>query len=135
MEVIVFCYLKISLKIHYTINTCIVIKLFVLIMGATPLYPLLCAKSPNLYMSTLKLSSFEITKVTEKLIIQQVILLKRDLIEYTCVWQFCLYRMGEYYMRVGCQYERVRYSGWYNFMWNDPRISMWYIDICSRMNA
>ena len=25
-------------------------------------------------------------------------------------------------MRVGCQYERVRYSGWYNFMWNDPDI-------------
>ena len=23
-------------------------------------------------------------------------------------------------MRVGCQYERVRYSGWYNFTWNDP---------------
>ena len=30
-----------------------------------------------------------------------------------------LYLMGEYYMRVGCQYERVRYSGWYNFVWND----------------
>ena len=26
-------------------------------------------------------------------------------------------------MRVGCQYERVRYSEWYNFMWNDPKTS------------
>ena len=70
-------------------------------MGATPLYPLLCAKSPNVYMSRLKLSSFEMTNVTEKLIIQQVILLKRDIIEYTCVLQFCLYLMGEYYMKGG----------------------------------
>ena len=34
-----------------------------------------------------------------------------NIIKYTTVWQFCLYLMGEYYMCVGCQYERVRYSG------------------------
>ena len=33
-----------------------------------------------------------------------------------------LISMGEFCMRVGCQYERVRYLGWYNFMWNDPYI-------------
>ena len=27
-------------------------------------------------------------------------------------------------MRVGCQYERVCYSGGYNFMWNDPFIAV-----------
>ena len=51
-------------------------------------------------MSRLKLSSFEMTKVTEKF--SKSYYFKRDIIEYTCVWQFCLYLMGEYYMRVGC---------------------------------
>ena len=82
------------------------------------------------------LSSSEMTKVTEILIIQQVLMRHRRVYS---VWQF--YFMG---YASGCQYEKVRYSGWYNFVWNDPyqssrpitfKICVCDKDICSMQSS
>ena len=42
----------------------------------------------------------------------QAVFYKWNNIDYTSVWQVCLYLRGEYIWEVVCHYEAVMYSGW-----------------------